>query len=275
MMPKLVAPTKRPIALRAVHPNAGIEVSYRCQLQRLIEEMTNSTVYWIRAAWRKTPPTVTMAQDASPTVALQRAMSKLGAHWTDRFDAVARELAEKFADKSIRHTDAAMMAALKEAGFTVSFRATAAIEEAFNAVVAENVALIRSIPQKYLSSVEGEVWRTVSGGYDLQSLTQTLQSKYGVATYERAALIARDQTNKAKAAIEARRRTDLGIMQAVWQHSGGGHEPRPSHLKAGRDRVIFDIDKGWYDPDAGEFILPGELINCRCTSRAIIPGFES
>ena len=56
-------------------------------------------------------------------------------------------------------------------------------------------------------------------------------------------------------------------------HSAGGHDPRPSHVKAGKDKVVYSVTEGWWDPDEQKFVWPGTLINCKCTSRSIIPGF--
>ena len=69
------------------------------------------------------------------------------------------------------------------------------------------------------------------------------------------------------------RQVELGIKEAVWIHSNAGETPRPTHLKAGRDRVRYDVSKGWWDPAVQEYILPGQLINCRCSSRSVIKGF--
>lgn len=270
-MPKLVAPTKKPIKLNPIHANVGIEVAYRQKLQKLIDEMSRSVIYWTRAAWRKSPPL--MAQDegrrGAPFIDLRRTMERLGRHWQRRFDALAPELAEIFVNGATEHTDRAMMDALKNAGFAVKFRMTRAASEGYQAVLQENVALIKSIPAEYLHDVQTQVWQSVRSGHDLGTLTKSLQDKYGV-THRRAAFIARDQNNKAKAVIENVRRQELGITEAIWQHSGGGKEPRPSHVAFNGKK--FDLEKGAYID--GEYILPGQLPNCRCTSRAIIPGFE-
>lgn len=269
----LVSPTKKAIKLAAIQPNSGIEAAYRTKLQALIEEMSRSVIYWTRAAWRKAPPISSMAQDRAgdktPILDLRRTMDRLGRHWTRRFDALGPELAKVFVDGATAHTDAAFMAELKKAGFTIRFQMTQAAKEGYQAVLQENVALIKSIPANYLQSVQGDVWRAVSQGYDLQKLTDTLQERYGV-THKRAAFIARDQSSKAKAVIENIRRQELGITTAIWQHSGAGREPRPSHVAA--NGKPFDLDKGMYLD--GEWVLPGTAINCRCTSRAVILGFE-
>jgi hypothetical protein len=69
---------------------------------------------------------------------------------------------------------------------------------------------------------------------------------------------------------------EAGIDECVWVHSGGGREPRPTHLKAGRDKVRFKTSEGWFDPDpkVRRHIQSGELINCRCTQRPVLKGFS-
>ena len=133
-----------------------------------------------------------------------------------------------------------------------------------------DISGIRSIGQQYLNRVEESVWRSVNAGYDMAQLTRELRKDYGISE-RRAAFIARDQTNKAKAAIEKARRQELGITEAIWIHSHAGKEPRPSHVAANGKR--FDVGKGMYLD--GEWVQPGEEINCRCTSRSVIKGFNS
>lgn len=271
-MPKLTAPTKREVRLEPLRSNAGVEAKYRNQLQAQIDAMHQSVQFWLRAAWRKDSPA--LAQDRrgasrTPLVNLKRVMDKLGLHWQNRFDKLADDLAKVFAQGATRHTDAAMMAALKKAGFTVKFSMSQKAAEAYRAVLHENVGLIKSIPAEYLHDVAGDVWRSVSSGHDLAALTSKLQERYEV-THKRAAFIARDQNNKARAVIENVRRKELGITQAIWRHSGAGKEPRPSHVAA--DKKRFDLDTGMLLD--GEWLLPGQAINCRCTSIAIIPGID-
>lgn len=257
--------------LRATRPNAGVAVWYARKLQALIDEMSGSYQYWIKASWRADTPRLNQAQDAAPIDGLRRTMDRLGKHWASRFDKLSDELTKRFADKSINHTNATMQAALNDAGFSIQFKMTPQVREALSLVIADNVGLIKTIPQKYLAKVEQQVWNAVAAGSDLATLTKELQHSYGV-TYKRAAFIARDQNAKAHAVIEAARRYDLGIRRAQWVHSGAGKEPRPSHVKAGRDKLEFDIDKGAFLD--GVWTLPGHEINCRCTSRAIVDGWE-
>ena len=155
----------------------------------------------------------------------------------------------------------------------MELRTTRAVNDVLQATIHENVSLIRSIAQQHLTQVEGMVMRSVQRGRDLGQLATDLEQQLDVSK-RRATLIARDQNNKATAVIQRTRQAELGITEAVWLHSGGGKEPRPSHVKAGRDRVKYDIRVGWWDPDDGAYILPGQLINCRCVALPVVPGFS-
>lgn len=264
----LVSPTGKDIILKPVHANAGIQAAYRKRINKLIEEMNASVVYWLETAYKANTP---IAADESPAMALRRAMRKLSTRWQSKFDDGAGNLATWFAQKSKDYTDGVLAGHLKEAGFTVKFKMTGGMNDAYQAVIGEQVGLIRSIAERHLTSVETMVMQSVQQGRNLGELSTQLEKQFGV-TKRRAALIARDQSNKATATLNRTRQRELGIKQATWVHSGAGKEPRPSHAKAGRDKLVYDIDKGAYLD--GKWVLPGEEINCRCTARSIIPGFK-
>ena len=204
----------------------------------------------------------------SPSARMRKPMKELADRWTKRFEDMSASIAEKFAVSGMKHTDASFKAALKDAGWTVEFKMTPVMRDAMNATIQENVALIRSIPEQYFTEINGIVNRGFTAGRDLQYISQELQHRYGV-TSRRAALIARDQSNKLSATITQARRVDLGLYEAVWMHSGAGKHPRPSHLKAGKEKLKFDIRQGAYLD--GKWVLPGQEINCRCSSKTILP----
>lgn len=263
----LRAPQKKAIDLKPVRPNLGVAAAYQRELDTLIAQMQKSLLYWITAAYRANTPE--LAQDASPAATMQQVMIKLGRRWTKAFNKASTEIAARFADKSMGGADANMKAILKRAGFTVPFKRTAAVNDAYQAVIFENVGLIKSIASDHLSEVQGLVMRSVQAGRDLGPLRDELVKRYDL-TKKRAALIARDQNQKATAVMDRARMQALGITKAKWVHSGGGVHPRPSHVHA--DGEIFEVAKGCLID--GEYIQPGELINCRCIKRAIIPGFD-
>lgn len=253
-----------------IFPNVGVEAWYREQLQALVREMAQGMLDDVRRAWKAAG----LAQDAkrpTPAILLERALTKWGGLWTHRLNTASRKIAVQFATKSKRATQAAMSKQLRDAGFTIKFKPTRQIKTAYEAVVAEQVGLIKSIPQKYLGDVQTAVFQNVMQGSDLAALTDQIQAKYGIA-HRRAALIARDQNHKAFAAIQRAERLEAGIDEAEWFHSHAGKDPRESHLKMNKKR--YKIQKGMWDYAVQRYIWPGTEVNCRCTDAPVIPGFD-
>jgi len=213
-----------------------------------------------------------LANDApSSTKALQALLAKWSKQIIKRFDLASFDLANSFASRSMIATQTAMMTQLKSAGFTVAFKPTQKSMEAYKAVTAENVGLIKSIPRKWHEQIEQKVWNAVRTGSDLSKLSVDLRNTYG-STVKRAALIARDQNAKAKAVIERVRQQELGITRGIWMHSHAGKEPRPTHVEM-NDKP-YNLNQGMYDSDEKAYVHPGELINCRCTMRPVIEGAD-
>jgi SPP1 gp7 family putative phage head morphogenesis protein len=253
--------------LRPVHPNCGIEAEYRKRLNKLIAEMQDSIVYWLSARYKATG----LAQDDSlPANSLQDVMNDLASQWQKRFDAGAGKLGAWFAQKTKNYADGSLTNILKESGFAVEFKMTEPMRDAYQAVIHEQAGLIKSIASQHLQEVQGLVMRSVQQGRNLGELSKELQNRYGV-TKRRAALISRDQSNKATATLSRVRQQEIGVTQAVWKHSHAGKHPRPSHVAA--DGEIYDVDNGMYID--GQWIFPGTEINCRCTSQSIIKGFKA
>lgn len=266
-MNKIVA-RRREQTLPPVHPSAGVEVAYRRALDEIIGEMHRSLIYWLRAGYRANEPEVlSLAQDESPARRLDRIMRRLAARWVRRFNRLAPELARGLANGTAQRSTDGLKAALKKSGFAIEFKMTQPMNDAYQAVIAENVGLIKSIAQEHLAEVQGLVMRSVQRGADLGTLTNELEARYGV-TRRRAALIARDQNSKATAILVRVRQAEVGVTEAIWMHSHGGKVPRPSHVAA--DGKKYEIRKGMYLD--GEWIIPGQLINCRCVCRPILPG---
>lgn len=269
---RAVETSRPPKKLKALHPNQGIQATYRKRLEKLIRDMHRSVLYWIRAQYRATPPKMAM-DEPIPANALARAIKALAARWLKKFDDGAWALADYFTGAVGKRTDAALGKILREAGFSVKFQITPAVRDILQATVQQNVSLIKSIPEQYLKNVEGAVMRSVQKGRDLGGLAKELQKNYGV-TKRRAAFIARSQNNMATGAINAARQVELGL-QATWRHSGAGKHPRPTHLR--NNGKLYDPKKGWFDPDpkVKAWIFPGQLPECRCVSITVVPGFDT
>ncbi len=259
--------------LAAVRPNEGLAALYRRAIQKLIDEMHVQVRQQLLSSARRHTPLIhqLIAQDRTPASELQYIIKKLRHNWLLNFDSSALKMAEYFAKNAHERSISQLRFILRKSGLSIPVpKLTQTMEDVLAAVIHENVALIRSIPEQYFTQIEGSVMRAVAKGGDLAGLTAQLEKHYDVS-WKRAALIARDQNSKANAVIDRTQRLQLGLSKAIWQHSHAGKEPRPSHVE--NNGKEFDLNTGWFDPDEGHYILPGELINCRCTSRAVIPGF--
>lgn len=256
----------KPRIARAVFPNAGTRAHYQKRLLREVKGMADSVDYWLKAQYRGAPPV--LAEDASPAEEIRKRLNKLRERWQGHFDTMAKTVAESFLRNQFKGTDVAMRAALKDAGWTVEFTMTPAVRDAFQASLAENVSLIRSIPEHYFTQVEGIVMRSYASGRDLHTMVKDLKALYPKAA-NRVVLISRDQSNKANATVQRARQKELGITEAIWMHSHAGKEPRPTHVAMNGKR--YDVEKGMWDSDVQAWILPGQLINCRCQGRSVLP----
>lgn len=218
------------------------------------------------AQWRESG----LAEDAQlPANEMQAELAKLNKQWQSTFDKLAGWLSKEMARRVQKHTDTGTENRLRGVGFSVKFQQTDEMKAAYAAVVEQQVGLIKSIASEHLSDVQDLVQRSVAFGRDARYLADELQARYGI-TKRRAALIARDQNNKATTTMQVARQEQLGITEGIWKHSHAGKTPRPSHLAA--DGKRFELSKGLYLD--GKWTLPGEEINCRCTYQAIIPGFR-
>lgn len=265
---KLRAPGAKPIKLAPVRANLGVQMAYRKKLLGLIEAMHKDIVRTLTSVFKAHPR---LAADASPAVAAAKAMRRLRRTWQQRFNEGSRSLAAHFADETRKHSDMALQTTLRKAGFSVKFQMTHPMNDAYQAVLHENVGLIRSIPTQHLHDVEGLVMRSVQHGRSLGDLSEQLQDRFGV-TKRRAALIARDQNNKATAVMNKIRKLGLGIDKSQWVHTTASKDPRESHEAMHGE--IFDTAEGCFDSEEGDFVQPGELINCGCVAMGIIPGLD-
>ena len=264
---------QRSKTLRPVRPNAGIEAEYRKRLVRMLTDIHKSTVWWISAEYRKHPP-ATLAMDASPFTWLLRVLRKLRDRWMSKIEEAAPLVAAHFDQAVADRSDTALKKILRDAGMTVRFQETPAMRDIRAASVAENVSLIKSIPEKYFTEIEGIVSRGYSNGYDLKTVTDELHRRFDISR-RRAAFIAKDQSSKLHSQLTRIRSLENGITRAKWLHSHGGKSPRKSHLHVMNGQE-FDLAEGLYDPDprVRRKIQPGTLIGCKCVYRPIVAGFS-
>lgn len=133
------------------------------------------------------------------------------------------------------------------------------MQETLETVLERNAALITSIDDDVAARISDAVFRALQKRGSVADVRRDIMAATEIGR-KRADLIARDQLNKAFAALDRARRQEAGIASWRWRHSGKLHF-RPEH-KA-RDGKIYSDD----DPPAD---LPGELPYCGCTSEAVL-----
>ncbi len=124
----------------------------------------------------------------------------------------------------------------------------------------ENVALIKSVPQRYFSDIEKVLTRRISDGDRWEDIATELEDRYGVAESS-AKLIARDQVGKFFGDLNEARQTALGIDSYIWQ-TANDNRVRDEHAALQGEQ--FD----WSDPP--EDGHPGEPVNCRCWPEPVL-----
>ncbi|WHB31192.1 minor capsid protein [Xanthomonas phage NEB7] len=284
----LTNPTRKQKQLAVIGPSSAAEQQYRKALQRAVKAMAKSVEYWALAKYRAALvanqdtgniPDPEAAQDATSKTPfdVQRALFKeleaLRTRWETYFKDVAKHLAVDVVNAAYQANKTAWQGRVRKEGFDIPLQLSAAQRTILDVKVNDNVALIRSIPEQYFTKIQGDVSRGFLAGRDLEAIASELRDT-GKTTVKRAALIARDQSNKLTAQMNSARQRELGVRYAYWKHSTVDKDPRPGHIRASKELWIFDTQVGIDFGDQFGFVLPSMAINCRCGSRSIIPAID-
>jgi SPP1 gp7 family putative phage head morphogenesis protein len=139
------------------------------------------------------------------------------------------------------------------------------------AVVRDNVALIRSLPDTFYDAItESITARAADGTLNALTLAGELEDAYGI-TDRRAALIAQDQVQKFFGRLNQQRQQALGIERYDWITQ---LDERVRHGHAKRHETTWS----WAEepPDVGGGPgHPGIPVRCRCVARPRFDGVSS
>lgn len=120
--------------------------------------------------------------------------------------------------------------------------------------IAENIAAIKTIPNRFLDDVEREVISAVRLGSRYEDLAKTLEARFSVSKSQ-ALRLAQDQTRKLYSDINQARQIDLGLTRYVWR-TMNDTRTRTEHAK--REGKQY----AWSSPPSGGH--PGDAVGCRC-----------
>ena len=245
---------------------------YAKELEALVARMAKGVKRDAERLFRSPVATESIALDASLGSQARIAMNGLTRRYTEMFARVANRLATTMVEQADRTSAASVAASLRELSGRSTLSsgqlAKGAVGEITKAAVAENVALIKSIPERYLLNVQGAVMRSITSGNGLQDLIPALLEQEGM-TARRARNIALDQTRKTLSAVNAGRMKANGIRKFRWIHTGGGQKPRQDHMDM--DGNIYDFDDlPVIDQRTGERGIPGQAPQCRCSMQPLL-----
>lgn len=251
----------------ALNPPAPVALRYTKQLRALVAKMVAEAERTVRHLYRVED---SIALDASIGSQARIEMNALALRLDTLFSDKAKPMAEVMVGKVSKSSEVSLKNSVK--GVAAGFTLPASLfhdeyGDIAKATIAENVALIKSIPEQFMKRLEGKVYRSIAQGEGLEGVAKALR-QYGKMSDRRVKLIADDQVRKAYNNINAERMKRVGITKGEWIHSRGGREPRKTHV-AFNGRV-FELDKGLYDSSVGEYVLPAQLPNCRCSFRPVI-----
>jgi len=248
-----------------------VQARYQAKLDELIGRMTAGVQSRIREFFHEPHAEEYFAQDASVASQARIMMNALMKQFNDMFAQRAPDLATQTANAADKASSTAFHSAVQELSGGLSIKSTQLtgdLNDIFTASVAENVALIKSIPQQYLQGVQGAIMRSITTGRGMADLIPLLERNKGI-TKRRARIIARDQVKKTYEGLNTGRMRRAGLDHYEWLHSGGSKEPRELHIRM--SGKIYSLSKPpIIDEKTGQRGGPGDLINCNCRKRLVL-----
>ena len=259
------------ITFGRMFPNAGYAAKYRRELRKLIKAMHEDTRREIAVLYGE--------KTTDAPITLTQIMAMLREKWYKIFTKRARQMNRWLVDTVKKRTRKDIMKQLKDIGMVLTPNYTDSEKTLIDSIVTEGVDLIVTIPKHYFHEVQETVRDAVERGGDRAAIKEAIEDKFDhplVKTEKqaerRAELIAKDQVQKATQGFAIENAKAYGATKGEWIHIPGEKSSRITHMEM--DGHTFDLDKGLYDPDVGEFVLPGQLIYCMCSCSFLFPGTE-
>ncbi len=194
---------------------------------------------------------------------LRRAfMDALGA--AEVADGNAQGLAAMVAQRVEKYNKEQFHRLLRRAYGVDVFKAEPGLARVLRPWEAENIGLIKSIPEQYLNTLHGRVVAAVRQGASLRDMTTQIRETYDLPR-NRAELIARDQIGKLNGDLTRYRQTNIGVEEYDW-HGVLDEREREEHVAREGKRFRWDTP-----PPDGH---PGHAIRCRCWGSPVLPALD-
>ena len=261
--------SKHPIAIEREYARAigGLAAQAHAVVQR---EIVPELARWVAEGQADLDRVDGLRTDAGLGKKITDFVRRVANRFPDAIRPTALEdLAARFASRTSAWNKAETNRQVRAAVGVDVFAAEPNLAPLVETFVAENVALIRTIPQRYFEQVEGVVLRGATSGTLPRETAKQLASQFEI-TERRVALIARDQVGKFYGSVNKARQQRLGVKHFVWQ-SVSDNRVRPEHEERDGNTYSWTAEDATDDaPFLGNDELPGIPINCRCGSDPVL-----
>jgi SPP1 gp7 family putative phage head morphogenesis protein len=264
------AGTRKP---KGIEPSRSVEVDYRATLRRLVRSVQADINQYVMPLLRDIAPQY-QADSAIPTRdawtdTLLATLRAVVTRWeSPEFRAWAEGIAQQFVKSADQVNADRFRKDMKRFGIDI-LGDSPVISDYLSLSAADNVRLIRSIPEQYLTQIQSIIMANVRAGRRPAAIQKALVQQFGVAE-NRAKLIARDQTAKINSDLAQKRQQAAGFEYFRWVTSKD-ERVRDRHEQiakadVGHGKGVYRYD----DPPkgvTGNPIMPGSgEINCRCVA---------
>lgn len=253
----------------ALISSASIADKYQKAIVALVKKMAEESEKELRKMFND-PGYAMDAVDGNPASRARIIINHLKRKYAKYFSKLSQVATERMIRQTIKHSSVTLNMSLKEIAKELqldpAFLNSGRLKEIVTASTQEAAQLIKTIPEQYLSQVQGQVMRSITTGSGLETLMPFMREKYG-QNVRKARNVAHDQTRKAYSSISNARMQAAGIEEFEWCHSHGGKTPRKQHLDWNGE--VFRFDNPPSDEKFGPS-MPGIVPNCKCFARPIL-----
>lgn len=265
--------------LKGVKPNAGIEKQYLKKLLDFSRTMNKSFKFWLRDLIKENISEISFFNR------LKSDFESLGLFWENKANELSQTLPFEIITKINNENQ---FKNKKENGFNIQKITPENIQAVINARIDENIALIKTIPQKDIMRYKSIIFNNIQN-FNKEGLTQNISTinkqltgAQKIAEYE-VRRIVRDQIKKATEQLNQAKMQNLGYEFYQWQtmnddrvsgKPGGKYKGRPKkggHYHLNKKYYRYDTPTAIISVEHGASIKGtcGQRVNCRCISKPV------
>lgn len=262
--------------LKGAKPNHGIENYYLKKLLTFSRTMNKSFKFWLRDL---------IADDTNEQgffIRLKSDFDRLSDFWQQKAEQEANTLPYEVINKINNEIDNKNNA---KNNFAVANTTSEAIQAILTARIDDNIALIKSIPQRDILRYKNIIFNNIQNfnrqglSQNIKQINKELNEAQQIAEYE-VKRIVRDQIKKATEQLNQQKAQNLGYEFYQWQTMNDDRvSGKPNGFYKGRPKVggHWHLNGRFYRYDKATAIIDekgnkgtcGERVNCRCISKPI------